>query len=230
MQKSLDAAMATARFWRTYAFDGDFEQEGELLEEELGDDLRIYLPVGGRYRLRLEPSFGLALHVLNLVVLEEYEDEDDDGWAYEIGHWDQARWHPWCLRREEASAVAAFMRAHPGDHGLENGCTVSPDLAELLLSRFVGHATDDAAGLAAHRAEVAGRFLRMGLFDAAEAERVAESMVRTPPDRYAWTRSQTHGWLFGGDYGCYSNRDLGHSHFPFDDFAAFRAMLGLDAR
>jgi hypothetical protein len=254
----LEAAMARRRFWRAYAFDDadgfNFERAGERIDEKLKGGVRIFMPVAGPYRLRLDPAFDVALHELNLYVAAEYDDADDEvddeaggaeqdtddwedwtGYAYEIGHWDQARWHPWCLRWEEAQAVVAYMRANPSTYepneDSDNECTVSPDMAMLLLSRFVGHEPGDTAGLEAHRAQVAEQFVRMGVFDPAQARRIAENMVVPPPeDDYTWTRSDTHGWMFGGAYTCYSNRNTDHSRFPFEHFARFRVMLGLDAK
>ena len=103
--------------------------DDEDWDEEDDDDLssiRAILPERRGWWLGLEFNFELALHVLYLQKdeydaeeeeEEEDDDEDDDDYypvpdvSLELGHWDQARWHPFCLRWSEVEAVVARMRA-----------------------------------------------------------------------------------------------------------------------
>jgi hypothetical protein len=222
-------------------------------DEEADDDLssiQTMLPARrrpGRW-LRLEMNFELALHVLYLsradaddeddYAEEEYdpvdEDEcdcgdcDDDYWgivpdvSFELGHLDQARWHPFCLRWSEMEAVVAQMRAAPGLHPL------SPEVGMLLLARWVGHGSDEAALLKERREIIASTFEQLDLFHGEDAVRMAAQILQAvPDDDYAWRWDDERGWLFSGDYAGYSVRNDCHDRFPFAEFTELRRQLGV---
>ncbi|MEU7909011.1 hypothetical protein [Actinoplanes sp. NPDC049118] len=229
----LHTALRTPEFWRCYALDGtdgfDVDATGERLAEEIGEP-NLDLPVRPDWFLRLSLCFEVNLHTLYLCDLdpdedyEDYEDDDEDvpvDSQLELGHWDQARWHPFCLRWEELEAVVRRMRAEPDRQ------QVSPEQAMLLLARWVGHGADEQDLLVARRRSVAGALERPGLFHGDDAARMAAGLlVAVSEDDYAWRWDAEKGWTFGGDYGCYSNRNDGHD-FPFAEFAEFRQMLGV---
>ncbi|MEV4139780.1 hypothetical protein AB0J72_47415 [Dactylosporangium sp. NPDC049742] len=236
-------------FDRTDEF--DFVDAGERLarrlngvdpdDDEDDDDLssaRIVLPARDGWWLGLELNFELALHVLYLQKDddesdesdeddedEDWDDDEDDGVPgvlIELGHWDQARWHPFCLRWSELEAVVARMRAAAGPHPLP------PDVGLLLLARWVGHGSDETALLEERRAAVAGAFERLGLFHGDEAARMAAQLMQAvPEDDYAWRWDGERGWLLSGEYAGYSIRNDCHSRFPFPEFAEFRRQLAV---
>ncbi|GAA3227418.1 hypothetical protein ACFO1B_22250 [Dactylosporangium siamense] len=208
-------------------------------DEEDEDDLssaRVILPARRGWWLKLELNFELALHVLYLQRDDEERDEPDDedeDWdddedyavpdvSVELGHWDQARWHPFCLRWSELEAVVAQLRAAPDRHPLP------PEVGMLLLARWVGHGSDETALLDERRAVLAGTFERLGLFHGAEAARMAAQLMQAvPEDDYAWRWDGGRGWLLGGDYAGYSIRNDSHGRFPFPEFTEFRRQLGV---
>jgi len=248
--RALVAATRDPEFWRCYAFDGydgfDFVAVGERLARRLNgvdvddddwddedeDDLssaRVVLPARRGWWLGLEMNFELALHVL---YLQKDEDGEDDDWddededddvpdvSVELGHWDQARWHPFCVRWSELEAVVAQMRAAPDPHPLP------PEVGMLLLARWVGHGSDEAALLNDRREVIAGTFERLGLFRGEDAVRMAAQLLRAvPEDDYAWRWDSERGWLLSGEYPGYSIRNDCHSRFPFAEFTEFRRQL-----
>ena len=219
-------------------------------DEDFDDDdlasARVILPARRGWWLGLELNFELPLHVLYLQkdedADEDADDEDaddedadeDDDWddededdevpdvSIELGHWDQARWHPFCLRWSELEAVVTQLRAAPDPHPL------SPDVALLLLARWVGHGSDETALLKERRTVVAGTFERLDLFHGDEAARMAEQLMQAvPEDDYAWRWDPERGWLLGGDYAGYSVRNDCHGRFPFPEFTEFRRQLAV---
>ncbi|WP_433043015.1 hypothetical protein [Dactylosporangium sp. CS-033363] len=236
-EHTLVAAVREPEFWRCYAFDDhdgfDFEEAGEQLAWRLNDlepaddedDLesaQVILPVRDGWWLGLELNFEITLHELYLQSGEDDDDEDLPYLSLELGHWDQARWHPFCLRWSEVEAVVARMRTakHP----------LPADVGLLLLARWVGHGSDETALLAEHRAVVAGAFERLGLFRGEEAARMAAQLMQAvPEDDYAWRWDGERGWVLEGEYAGYSNRNPGHGRFPFEEFTEFRAQLGVSS-
>jgi hypothetical protein len=239
---ALVAATRDPEFWRCYAFDEhddfDFEAAGERLARRLNgidaddedwdedeDDLasaRVILPARRGWWLGLEMNFELALHVLYLQQDEDGEDDDEPDVSVELGHWDQARWHPFCLRWSELEAVVAQMRAAPDPHPLP------PEVDMLLLARWVGHGSDEAALLNDRREVIAGTFERLGLFHGDDAVRMATQLLQVvPEDDYAWRWDGERGWLLSGEYPGYSIRNDCHSRFPFVEFTEFRRQLAV---
>lgn len=246
-ERALVAATRDPQFWRCYAFDGedgfDFVAVGERLARRLNDidvddddwddededDLssaRVVLPARRGWWLGLELNFEVALHVLYLQKDDEDEDDEDaddvPDVSVELGHWDQARWHPFCLRWSELEAVVAQLHAAPEAHPLP------PEVGLLLLARWVGHGSDEAALLDERRVVVAGTFERLGLFHGAEATRMATQLMQAvPEDDYAWRWDAERGWLLSGEYAGYSIRNDCHSRFPFPEFTEFRRQLAV---
>jgi hypothetical protein len=241
----LSAAAGTAQFWRVYAFDEadgfDIDEQGEDLAEKIGEP-KLDIPFRMGWFLRLYLCFDPSVHTLMLASLDakeaedlaEYDseeiydpDEDEDEWPdlsesrLELGHWDMARWHPFCLRWEEVEAVVRHMRQTPESQH------ISPELAMLLLARWVGHGSDEGDLLTARRQIIATELERVGPFRGEAAARMADLLMpRVSEDDYAWQWHETNGWTFGGSYACYSNRNDGHD-FPFAEFAEFRRLIGV---
>ncbi|MEV4512292.1 hypothetical protein AB0K00_25420 [Dactylosporangium sp. NPDC049525] len=221
----------------------DIDVDDDDWDEEDEDDLssaRVILPARRGWWLGLELNFELALHVLYLQRDDEDDDEidddevdeDDEDWddedydvpdvSVELGHWDQARWHPFCLRWSELEAVVAQMRTAPDSHPLP------PEVGMLLLARWVGHGSDEAALLNDRREIIAGTFERLGLFHGEDAAQMAAQLMQAvPEDDYAWRWDSERGWLLSGDYPGYSNRNDCHGRFPFPAFTEFRRQLAV---
>jgi len=202
----VEEAARTPEFWWRYVYD-----------EARGADegaFQVTMP-GHGWSVELNLDFESGLHDLGL------RSESAPAARHELGHWDEARWHPFCLRWTEVEAVAQAVQADPRPLTFE--------VALLLLVPWVGHGGDEVDALAAHRTVVATQLLRLGVFDGDEATEVAERLLADPPDEdYAWRRDDVRGWTFGGEYPCYSNRNGSHD-FPFAQFRAFRQQLGLGA-
>ncbi|MET8154613.1 hypothetical protein ACIBSW_13415 [Actinoplanes sp. NPDC049668] len=218
----LQTALHTPEFWRCYVLDEtdgfDVDAAGKRLAEELGGT-NLDLPVGSNWFLRLNLAFQVNLFTLYLC--DPADSDDVAGGRLELGHWDQARAHPFCLRWDELEAVVRRMRAEPDRQ------RVSPELAMLLLAPWVGHGSDEQDLLAARRRIIAGELDRLGLFHGDAAERIVESLLMpVSEDDYAWRWDAEAGWTFGGEYSCYSNRNDDH-RFPFAEFAEFRRLLGI---
>ncbi|GIJ52132.1 hypothetical protein Val02_90180 [Virgisporangium aliadipatigenens] len=202
--------LRTRDFWRLYTLDEDADDfdlmaAEERFEADHGGFRLDFATVGGT-RLRLDVQAGMF--TLYLAAGQEHE----------LGHWDQARWAPWCLRWEEVRAYAALPQ--PGG--------LTPDLTLLLLASFVGHGSDEGELLAARRKEIAAAVERVGVFAGAEATRLAERLLMpVPEDDYAWTHDPALGWTLTGDYPCYGNRAKDHGHWPFEEYNRFRSDLGL---
>ncbi len=218
--------------------------DAEDWSEEDDDDLvsaMVILPVRRGWWLSLSMSFELTLHVLCLNTDEDEEDDEEDDEEYEpeqseyedddrrspdssleLGHWDQARWRPFCLRWSEVEAVVAQMRAEPDLHPLP------PEVGMLLLARWVGHGADEAALLDERREVIAGTFERLGLFHGEDAVRMAAQLLQAmPDDDYAWRWDSERGWLLSGANPGYSKRNECYDSFPFAEVTEFRRQLGV---
>ncbi len=142
----------------------------------------------------------------------------------EMGWWDDARWHPHALRWSE------LLRLH--EYWTERlDAAVHPSAAFLLLAVFVGHGSDERDRSAERKALIASHYERLKLFNAAEVAQLTDDTFILPSeDDYRWTRDEELGWVFGGDYPCYSIRNREHSGgsegmFPFSEWATAMAQL-----
>jgi hypothetical protein len=72
--------------------------------------------------------------------------------------------------------------------------------------------------------QITAAYHELDLFSPEEVEELAEATLLKPPeDDYRWTRDAKLGWVFGGDYPCYSIRNAAHAggaegRFPFADW------------
>ncbi len=144
----------------------------------------------------------------------------------ELGWWDDARWHPFALRWEELERLVAYWGRHP------DSSIASPTERLLLLARFVGHGADESADVAARRERVAAAYRGLALFSPSEIEElVAGTIVLPTEDDYRWTKHDELGWVFSGEYPCYSIRNAEHAggqegRFPFRQFACMMEAVG----
>ncbi|MEU7908813.1 hypothetical protein [Actinoplanes sp. NPDC049118] len=221
-------------FWRCYVLDGAEDELKakaiELTEDTLGEP-EVHFPIGPSWFLSLKLqlwSLGDDTHVLSLadVWLPEGTDskiEEGNHHAdseHRLGHWDLMHAQPFCLRWEELEAVVATMRAAPDIQ------QTTPELAMLLLSRFVGHSADERHLVKPRREMLAHELEQLGVFRGKKAKAMARRLLCGPPDRdYRWVWDGS-GWMLGGEYPHYSQRNLCYS-FPHEEYNEFRRLIGL---
>lgn len=200
-EDALLATLSKPEFWRHYVLDesDDFEADGV-------DAIELTLPASKGWRLLLHLDIDPRMHTLYL---------SSDTNSHELGHWDDARWHPFCLRWQELEAVVRWMRANPAE------CELSAETATLLLAAWVGTGADEDEQLEPRRRLIAAEFIKLGIFPHDEAGNVAAQLLAGAPEEdYIWRLDPDRGWTFGGEYPCYSNRNDSHD-FPFPEFAQF---------
>jgi hypothetical protein len=133
---------------------------------------------------------------------------------HHLGWWDQARWHPYCLRADELDALIRHWQRH--DPRWPN-----PHVPLLLLCQFVGPDDDAAVKALTSRADAAWRAL--DLPTPRKGRHAVELEVPEPRD-YRWELDDEHGWVFTSEeYCCYSVRNRPHAggeegRFPFRQF------------
>jgi hypothetical protein len=130
------------------------------------------------------------------------------GTNHQMGWWDLARWHPYCLRTEELELLLATWRAAQSPWP-------APDVALLLLSPFVG-VCDDASWASL-----------LGRVQASFASLCPTALQPLPAECFQvqsdseWKMDAELGWVLkNAEYDCYSIRNRSHacgdgSGFPF---------------
>ena len=168
--------------------------------------LRFRLPLGDRFEIGIDFTLeefmcriGLDLH------------DAEAGKSVALGWWDDIRWHPFCLREEELDRLVHYWSRHaPAWYDARIGL--------LLLAPFVGLTEAGARDRLADRVNAAYRDLCLG----AAAHPPLAIKMRAD---YRWSHDGELGWLFSGDYACYSIRNRAHlgggeGDFPFTQFNA----------
>ena len=141
-----------------------------------------------------------------------------DRGEHQLGWWDEARWHPFALRWSELEQMIAFWESNPDE------CPATPTERLLLLTRFVGIPTDAEPEIDAARTRIRNAYRNQGLFHETELDAMVKSTVVLPTeDDYRWSKHESLGWTFGGEYPCYSLRNPEHAgssegDFPFKEF------------
>jgi hypothetical protein len=143
-----------------------------------------------------------------------------DGTKSEMGWWDLARWHPYCLRPEELELLiqywSRFVPKWP-----------AREVPTLLLAKFVGLPDNQIRDRLSVKVEAAWQSLGLGSPLQGESS-VLELLVE---DGYKWMQDQELGWVFHSDeYCCYSIRNRPHSRgeegrFPFRSFQKIMAHV-----
>ena len=145
------------------------------------------------------------------------------GRVAEIGWWD-ARWHPYSLRWSELERVHRYSLSAPLPQ-------IHPSAAFLLLAVFVGHGVDERDQFSARKSAIAKHYEQLRLFAEAEIVELVENTFRLPSEEdYRWSHDAELGWVFGGEYPCYSIRNKEHSdgaegRFPFSEWSKLMAQL-----
>ncbi len=97
----------------------------------------------------------------------------------------------------------------------------------LLLAPFVGFGTGDSQAQERAEARVESAFRELGI-EESEIQDLTVATIRTSTeDDYLWIADPQLGWVFGGEYPCYSLRNRAHLNgnegvFPFVEY---RQML-----
>jgi hypothetical protein len=146
---------------------------------------------------------------INLLLVEtEAKGEHQMGW------WDLARWHPFCLRFEELELLIRYWSQF--DPRWPN-----PEIPLLLLCRFVG-VDDETLPKLAEKTDAALKAIGI-----TELDLPGPLIQKQTGENYRWEQHPDLGWVFtSDDYSCYSLRnhphtdeDSGEGRFPFTQFA-----------
>lgn len=157
-------------------------------------------------------DFNLSLHDGNT------DTEHPMGW------WDWARWHPHALRWDELQKLENAWR-----NTLPIAGGTSP--AFLLLAQFVGHANSEQDEFAERKSIIREHYRNLSLFSESELTELTDAtLVRPSNEDYEWTLDDELGWVFGGEYPCYSLRNRPHfggseGRFPFAKWNAIVERL-----
>lgn len=219
------AILGYAAFWRFYMRLSEDPLEDEVLRHfgtttisgRQYAQTTISLPCGSEWSLELtiNPEFV----TFNLGLRNLKGDR-----AAEIGWWDDARWHPYSLRWSELERVHRQWLSAPLPQ-------IHPSAAFLLLAVFVGHGVDERDQFSARKSAIAKHYEQLRIFADAEIAELVENTFRPPSEEdYKWSHDAQLGWVFGGDYPCYSIRNREHSdgtegRFPFSEWSKLMAEL-----
>jgi hypothetical protein len=216
---NLQELLATKEFWffyqlgEDYALDEGMVKKLTTLNRETGETDPVAIQFKCPLRFSIELEICLDFYVINLMLVNGRSNKRS-----ELGWWDEARWHPFALRWNELQGLLRYWKAHPSH------CPVGTSAALLLLARFVGNAVNDINKFPARKKLVAAAYSDLGLFTRAEVKELVEgTLVDSTEDDYRWTKKTELGWVFGGEYACYSIRNAEHSdgsegRFPFADW------------
>lgn len=144
-------------------------------------------------------------------------DDTRSGTRNELGWWDLARWHPYCLRLSELDSLLRFWERW--DHRWRG-----QELPLLLLCQFIGLPDVADRDSLAVRTQSALQTLVLP----ATTESQLEIPLYITDGNYRWEEDAELGWVFTSDeYSCYSIRN--RPHFDGDEgrfpFTAFREMM-----
>lgn len=158
----------------------------------------------------VETSFNAEYWSIELTLIT-----DTGSQRYEMGWWDDARQHPNALRWEELRMLQQYWTRLRG--GLESSVWF------LLLAPFVGTGENERNALDERRQTVAAQLRERNILPNA-ADDLAKAAIHKPPERdYDWQLDSELGWVFSGEYPCYSIRNRAHAdgacgRFPFREW------------
>jgi len=139
----------------------------------------------------------------------------------QMGWWDLARWHPYCLHPEELDLLLNYWA---------RGASPWPDqrTALLLLAPFVGLCDQLTQQSLSARVDAAYRAL------CPKALNDPPHLCEIPEADYRWDQDDHLGWVFSGNYPCYSTRNRSHvggdeGEFPFSWFREVISRIRLSS-
>ena len=137
----------------------------------------------------------------------------------EMGWFDEARWHPNALRWPELDLLTQSWSGRP-----------EASIWSLLLVPFVGSGATDREQLSRRRQIAAERLGGCGVPDSDAVALATEAVHEAPEEDYEWRHDPELGWLFSGEYPCYSIRNREHAEgscgrFPFQEWAGIISRL-----
>lgn len=190
----------------------------ETLNEDCHDDLVIVFPSLDPFELEL------TICLRNWFIDLNFRNRKSKQ-LHRVAWWDDARWHPFALRWDELIDLY--------NHWVESPelIPVHPDEAFLLLVKFVGIGNEERGNKKEHDRDIKEAYRALNLLSQREIEHLTKvTLVWPSEDDYAWQQHQDLGWVFGGDYPCYSIRNESHAgaldeDFPFDDWGTLMKKL-----
>src|SRR5262249_60215676 len=88
---------------------------------------------------------------------------------------------------------------------------ITAGAAFLLLAFFLGNGADERDQFSERRDAIAIHYEHLQLFTPAEiTELVDRTFVLPTEEDYNWSQDNELGWVFGGEYPCYSLRNREH--------------------
>jgi len=207
----LQQLAAESSFWAAYfgvTMDVPTAVRSLLTENSEGNPLlTVSIPCPGGF---VESCFNAEYWSIELTLVV-----DADSQRHEMGWWDDARQHPNALRWEELSTLREYWARHHG--------ALESSIWFLLLVPFVGTGQDERGALD-HRRQLVVDQLRSRHIPPENAAQLAMAALHKPPDPdYQWRLDPELGWLFSGEYPCYSIRNREHTdgscgRFPFREW------------
>ncbi|MBS1798138.1 MAG: hypothetical protein JSS81_30270, partial [Acidobacteria bacterium] len=179
--------------------------------------VEFYFDCGGEFALLLEydPDPNGCDQTLSLV--EKAGNE-----KHQLGWWDLARWHPFCLKPDEFETLLQYWDR------FDPRWTQSP-VPRLLLFNFVG--IEDSETVEALAAAAGSALERLGVRELSNDPAVALRNFLENEGGYEWKFDERRGWLFAsGEYDCYSLRNECHAGgeegtFPFEKYGQLIAAV-----
>jgi hypothetical protein len=145
---------------------------------------------------------------------------------YQIGWWDFGQWHPFGMQWDELIKIWEFWKSNP------ESLPVTPDQALLLLAKFVGVGKNELKDVPARKQLIKAAYGRLGLdFDFKQINELSSCTFLLPSeDDYEWTEDSELGFVFRGEYPCYSLRNAHHvtgeeGIFPFAAYGELMKKL-----
>ena len=214
--------LSLRNFWLSYCNEGEYSIDEDLMRQysTLGEDSGVIFRFPCLASHAIEFDVRLDACTVELMLVNVQNDE-----RRELAWWDDIRWHPFWLRWLELEKLHRYWQEHPDLLPCSSVATLP------LLAPFVGTGIDEIDALPVRRERIAAAYRELGLLSAEEIGRLVESALRGPPeDDYRWTHHEMLGWVFAGEYPCYSLRNAAHSdgregRFPFAEFATLMHQL-----
>lgn len=225
--------------------DNEIQIHGKMLEENFAvnwerEDGETYVTVsfyfncGDNYDLLLEYSPDISGCSKELYLVDKSNKANIK--THNMGWWDLARWHPYCLRMEELDLLLKYWKTYDAiwqnpSYSMSNNDGKNNDdswaFPLLLMASFVG-VSDDATRIILE--DSLYNHLKH-LLPNTNDKRLEELASVHQMNDYKWVENKEFGWFFeGDDYDCYSLRNQSHfggneGTFPYKEWNAMLAEI-----